>query len=64
MPDKVLDKLHAAAVVTLHDPELKKKFENLNAVAFPGTPEDFAAYIKAEQDKWEPVVAATGVKLD
>jgi tripartite-type tricarboxylate transporter receptor subunit TctC len=64
IPDKVLDKLHAAAVVTLQDPELKTKFESFNAVASPGTPEEFAAFIKAEQAKWEPVVTAIGVRLD
>jgi len=28
------------------------------------TPQEFAAYILAEQAKWGPVVAKTGVRLD
>ena len=34
------------------------------SVVIPGTPEQFAAYIKSEQAKWGPLVATTGVKLD
>jgi len=28
------------------------------------TPEEFAIFIRAEQAKWQPVVAAAGVRLD
>ena len=35
-----------------------------SAVPSPCTPEEFAAFIRAEQAKWGPVVAATGVKLE
>ena len=35
-----------------------------NAVAAPSSPGEFAAFINAEQAKWGPVVARTGVKLD
>ena len=43
---------------------LKKQFDNLGAVLIPSTPDEFLAYIKSEQAKWGPLVAATGVKLD
>jgi tripartite-type tricarboxylate transporter receptor subunit TctC len=51
-------------VATLQTAELKAKFESQSALASPSTPEEFAAFIKAEQTKWGPVVATTGVKLD
>jgi tripartite-type tricarboxylate transporter receptor subunit TctC len=64
IPGEVLAKLRNAAVATLQTAELKAKFESQSALASPSTPEAFAAFIKAEQAKWGPVVAATGVKLD
>ena len=30
----------------------------------PSTPDEFAAFVEAEQAKWGPVVRATGVKLE
>ena len=60
----ILSKLRNAAVATLQTAELKAKFESQSALPSPSTPEEFAAFIKAEQAKWGPVVAATGVKLD
>jgi len=48
----------------LHSPELKRQFDNLGAVLIPSTPDEFFAYIKSEQAKWGPLVAATGVKLE
>jgi tripartite-type tricarboxylate transporter receptor subunit TctC len=63
-PPDVLKRLRDAAITTLQSAELKKKFDSQNALASPTTPEQFAAFIRAERAKWGPVVAATGVKLD
>ena len=63
-PAAILKKLRDAAVTTLRADELKQKFEAQSAAPSPGTPEEFAAFIRAEQAKWGPVVAATGVKLE
>jgi tripartite-type tricarboxylate transporter receptor subunit TctC len=63
-PANVLNRLRNAAVATLQSAELKKKFDDQYAFASPTTPEEFAAFIRAEQAKWRPVVAATGVKLE
>jgi len=63
-PAAILKKLRDAAVTTLRADELRAKFEAQSAAPSPGTPEEFAAFIRAEQAKWGPVVAATGVKLE
>jgi len=63
-PPDVLERLQKATVTVLRSPELKKQFDNLGAVLIPSTPDEFLAYIKSEQAKWGPLVAATGVKLD
>jgi tripartite-type tricarboxylate transporter receptor subunit TctC len=48
----------------LRSPEVKKLFESQDAVPSPTSPAEFAAFVKAEQAKWGPVVAATGAKLE
>lgn len=62
-PD-ILDKLHKAITNALRSAELKKQFESQDAIPSPITPAEFAAFIKAEQAKWGPVVTATGAKLE
>jgi tripartite-type tricarboxylate transporter receptor subunit TctC len=48
----------------LRSAELKKQFDSQDAIPSPTTPAEFAAFIKAEQAKWGPVVTATGAKLE
>jgi tripartite-type tricarboxylate transporter receptor subunit TctC len=61
---EILDKLHKAITNTLRSAELKKQFDSQDAIPSPTTPAEFAAFIKAEQAKWGPVVTATGAKLE
>jgi len=63
-PPEVLDKLRRATVSVLTSAELKKQFDSQNAVPSPTTPQEFAAFVQAEQAKWGPVVRATGTKLE
>jgi tripartite-type tricarboxylate transporter receptor subunit TctC len=64
LPPDVREKVYRAAIAALKNAELNKQFATLNAVADPMTPQEFAAFIQAEQAKWGPVVAKTGVRLD
>jgi tripartite-type tricarboxylate transporter receptor subunit TctC len=64
LPPDVREKVYRAAIAALKNGELTRQFATLNAVADPMTPQDFAAFILAEQAKWGPVVAKTGVRLD
>jgi tripartite-type tricarboxylate transporter receptor subunit TctC len=64
LPPDVREKVYRAAIAALKNTELNRQFATLNAVADPMTPQDFAAFIRAEQAKWGPVVAKTGVRLD
>jgi tripartite-type tricarboxylate transporter receptor subunit TctC len=64
VPADILEKLHDAATTALRSPEVKKQFDGQDAVPAPTSPAEFAAIVKAEQAKWEPVVIATGARLD
>ena len=45
-------------------PPCKKSLGDLGVDIVGGTPEEFAAYIKAEIPKWTAIVKASGAKLD
>jgi tripartite-type tricarboxylate transporter receptor subunit TctC len=64
VPADVLDRLHRAAVAALNSDDLKKQYATFNATPAPSTPQQYAAYVLAEQAKWGPVVLKTGVKLE
>lgn len=61
-PQPIVDKLHAALVEALRSPEVKEKLALLGAAIVGNTPDEFAAYIRSEIDKWAEVVKAAGVK--
>jgi tripartite-type tricarboxylate transporter receptor subunit TctC len=64
-PKDIIDKLNAAAVKTLHDPNFAPKLE-AQGFAIPSpdrqTPQALAAYQKAEIDKWWPIIRGAGIK--
>ena len=56
VPKPVLAKLSATLLKTLNMPEVKARLAENTIDASPTTPEEFAAFIRAETAKWEKVV--------
>lgn len=63
-PPAALALLHRAAVAALRDPEVARRLHDAGAIPSPGSPERFAAFIRAETARWGEVVRRAGVKLD
>jgi tripartite-type tricarboxylate transporter receptor subunit TctC len=66
-PKAVIDKLVAAMQVALKDPEVQKRFSDLGAVTYPPdkqTPQALQAHLKAEIDKWAPLIKKAGAYAD
>ncbi|MBI3042256.1 MAG: tripartite tricarboxylate transporter substrate binding protein [Betaproteobacteria bacterium] len=61
-PRDVIAQLNAAAVRALRSPDVANRLSSQGAEPAPGTPEDFAAFIRSEIDKWAKVVKAAGMK--
>jgi tripartite-type tricarboxylate transporter receptor subunit TctC len=66
-PKPVIDKLTAALNTALNDPEIAKRFGDLGTA--PETadrrgPEVLRAHLKAEIDKWRPIIQKAGVYAD
>src|ERR1700754_739408 len=63
-PREIVVRLHKATVEALNDPAVRKSLGDLGVDIVGDTPEEFAAYIKAEIPKWTAIVKASGAKLD
>ena len=64
-PKDVIAKLNSAVVSALADPAVRTRLSDLGMEIFPRdqqTPEAFAAFQKAEIDKWWPIIKAAGIK--
>ena len=66
-PKEIVDKLNAAAIEALGDPQVRKQLENLGLQMPPSdqlTPEALGDWQKAEIAKWWPMIKAANVKVD
>jgi len=64
VPRPIVDKLNAAINRALVSESFKEKFAKIGDEPAGGTPEDFAATIKADSAKWGDVVKRSGARLD
>ena len=63
-PAPIIGKLNAAINEGLLMPATKETLAKLGAVASPGSPEEFAAFIAAELAKWKSVAQQANVKIE
>ena len=66
-PKPIIDKLVKALQDALKDPNVKQRFAELGTEPVPekrATPEALRAHLKAEVDKWAPVIKKAGVYAD
>jgi len=67
LPKPVSDKLVAALQETLKDATVQKRFAELGATTYPpekATPAALQQHLKAEIDKWSPLIKKAGVYAD
>jgi tripartite-type tricarboxylate transporter receptor subunit TctC len=60
-PEPVLQALHEAAVVALRGPALAGAFERRAGEPLPLARDAYAAFLRAEEEKWVPLVRASGM---
>ena len=63
-PRPIVDKLNRKIVEIMADPGMREKSERTGAYPMTGTPEEFAAFMRQEAARWEPVLKETSIKFD
>jgi tripartite-type tricarboxylate transporter receptor subunit TctC len=61
-PREIIARLHEGVVYALKDPDTRKRFLSSGAEPVANTPEEFAARIRADMEKWGRVVKAAGIR--
>jgi tripartite-type tricarboxylate transporter receptor subunit TctC len=64
MPPDLVAKLSRDFVDALNNTTVKERLTKLGASPIGGSPQDFAAKIRADYDKWGPIFKATGIKAE
>lgn len=63
-PKPIVDRLNAEFTRALSAQDIRERLARMGAEASPMSPEDFAAFVRAEQAKYERVVKASGARVD
>jgi len=63
-PAEIIRRINADLVAVLRDPAISARIAQMGAVADPGTPEEYAAFIRNEIVKWREVARAANVRLE
>lgn len=63
-PADLIDKLNAEVAKFLGDADVKTRFASDGAEPVGGSPRDFAAFLKADYEKWGRVVKQAGIRPD
>jgi tripartite-type tricarboxylate transporter receptor subunit TctC len=61
-PAAIISQIHAESMKALNSAEMKEKLAHDGAEPSPTSPEEFAAHIRAELDKWRKVAKAAGIE--
>jgi tripartite-type tricarboxylate transporter receptor subunit TctC len=61
-PRPLIMRLNAEINAGIRSPMMRERFKQLGAIANPGTPQDFAAFIAKERPKWVNMVKLSGVQ--
>ena len=64
VPPAAVQRLNTEFVKALREPDLRQRLASQGAEPLTSTPDEFAAYLRSEIDKWAKVVKAAGMKPD
>jgi tripartite-type tricarboxylate transporter receptor subunit TctC len=64
VPREIVARLHAETAKAMNAPEMKNRLATQGVAVMTNTPEEFAAFIRSEIEKWGRMVKASGARLD
>src|SRR5262249_46302615 len=63
-PPAIIKKINADVVAALGHSMVKERLERLGATLVGSTPQELAAFLKSEMDKWGPIIREAKIKVD
>lgn len=63
-PAAIVDRMAAETARVLRDPDVRKRLMDLGLEPIGSTPQEFAATVKTDYDKWGRVIRSANIKLD
>jgi len=63
-PSAVVNKLSAAIVEAIHQPDVAKRMQGLTLTGIGGTAEEMATFLRQERERWGGVIRAANVKKE
>jgi tripartite-type tricarboxylate transporter receptor subunit TctC len=60
-PEAIIRKIHDDTVAVLAEPAVRGKLEQVGVVVIGSTPDELAAFLSAEMDKWGHVIKAANI---
>jgi len=61
-PPEIVARLNADAVAALNYPAVKERYAQLGATVVGSTPAQLGLHLKAEMERWAPIIKAAGIK--
>ena len=63
-PPAIINRLNAEVMKALAQPDVKEKLQAQGAQLLTSTPEQYAAYLDTELDRWDEVVKSSGIQFE
>jgi tripartite-type tricarboxylate transporter receptor subunit TctC len=62
-PAAIVHRMHADTAAVLSEPAVRKRLEDLGLFVIGSTPAELGQHLKAEMDKWGPIIKEAGLSL-
>ena len=62
-PPEIIAKMHTDTVAVLAGPQIRAKLDALGVDVVGSTPEQLGAHLKAEMERWAPVIKAANIRV-
>jgi tripartite-type tricarboxylate transporter receptor subunit TctC len=63
-PARIVARLNAAIAAVMREPEVRARLAQTGVVPGVNSPEEFAAYLKDEDERWARVIREKGIKAE